>query len=772
MYFICSVHSRKMCAVLIVLLLLCSRGMGQNVIMTGQVRDSITKMPISGAIVFVPASGQQVLTDNAGKFSLGGTLDVPVMMRVSCVGYNDWQGEVDNDNNYIIDLSRKSYSLQDITITASMNNLYYTKILSQLDINAHPAKSAQDLLRLVPGLFVAQHQGGGKAEGIAVRGFDADHGTDFNVSVDGMPVNLPAHAHGQGYADLHFLIPELIDTYQWGKGPYYTSKGDFTTAGFVQFNTKDYLAKNFIKLEAGRFATTRMVGAVNLLTSKQQAAGKSLFIAGSGLYSNGGPFTDVPEHFKRFNGFGKFVTPIGRHSRLKASVSSLWSKWFSSGEIPERAVDLGYIDSRWGAFDSSQKGFTTRTNVIVQVNTDLGSDLQLNNEAYYSNYHFNLFTNFSGFYFYPDLGDEFRQYENRNLFGYTSTISKQNYLRNVQLSTQMGIGFRTDLIDPIGLDHTQDAQFLENIELGRARETNAFGFWGESLRWGKWLLDLGMRYDYFNYYYKNQSVNKIAKSLFDGAPPSTHSSIVSPKINVVYTFDSTFQLFVKAGKGFHSNDVRVVISRNGNEFLPAAYGIESGFNWKPIPRMYLNTSLWYLYLQSEFTYGSDLIDQPGGPLEASGKTLRYGIDFSGRYQVLNWLYAGLNLNWAHPRSMDDPKGSNYIPLAPTFTSTAELNIKFKKGLNGGISYRYMGDRPGNEDYSLKCNGYFVTDLSLKYTRKNYEFGLTVENLFNVKWDEVEREYTSRFKNESAPVDEMSYIPGVPFYPRLQFTYFF
>ena len=254
--------------------------------------------------------------------------------------------------------------------------------------------------------------------------------------------------------------------------------------------------------------------------------------------------------------------------------------------------------------------------------------------------------------------------------------------------------------------------------------------------------------------------------------PTQHEGTISPKINVVYTFNPAFQLYLKIGKGFHSNDVRGVIAQQGKQILPAAYSSDLGFNWKPIPKLYLNASIWYLYLQSEFTYASDLIDQPDGPVQLTGKTVRYGIDFSGRYQVNDWLYAGLNVNYAHPRCVDAPKGEDYIPLAPTFTSTGELNFKFNKGWNGGINYRYLHDRAGNEDYRLTGKGYFVTDLAINYTKKKYEIGLTVENLFNVKWDESEIDYTSQIKNEPNPVDQMSYIPGVPFFPKLRFAVFF
>lgn len=672
-------------------------------------------------------------------------------------------------NNHL----KNAVELKDVTITASTSPLTSTQILSALDLNAHPAKSAQDLLRLVPGLFISQHQGGGKAEQIFLRGFDCDHGTDINISVDDMPVNLPAHAHGQGYADLHFLIPEIISNYNWGKGPYYASKGDFTTAGFVNYNTKDFLDQNFVKAEAGRFTTGRLVAGINLLNNKAREKGRSFYIAGEGNYSNGGPFTQVPEHFQRYNFFTKLVTPLGEKNILSIELSTLWSKWRSSGEVPERAASEGYMNGRWGAIDSFQTGYTTRTNFILKLKSRLNNNLTWTNQAFCSNYLLNLYTNFTFYYYFPKEGDEFRQYENRNLFGYHSTLSQINHAGNTSFNTDYSAGFRTDLINPVGLDHTERGQILEKIQYGKAHETNIYGYVDENIRNGNWLFNIGLRYDYFHFYYLNMATDTFATNIYKpGLSPDAHAATLSPKLNIEYTFNNVFQMYLKAGKGFHSNDVRVVIAQQGKEILPSAYGTDLGFNWKPFPKMFINTALWYLFLQSEFTYGSDLIDQPGGPMEESGRTVRYGIDFSGRYQMLDWLYAGLNVNWAHPRSIDDPKGENYLPLAPTFTSTGELTFTFPSGWNGGINYRYLHDRAGNEDYSLTAHGYFITDLAINYTKKKYEIGLAIENLFNTKWNEAEIEYTSQLKGEPAPVDEMSYIPGVPFFPKLKFTVFF
>src|SRR6201996_7797359 len=204
--------------------------------------------------------------------------------------------------------TKEPSELKEVIITSHTNNLTTSRTLSSIDLNMQPVRSAQDLLRLVPGLFIAQHQGGGKAEQIFLRGFDADHGTDVSISVDGIPVNMVSHAHGQGYADLHFLIPETVKSYDFGKGPYYTTKGDMCTAGFVDYETKNVLENNMVKIEGGQFSTGRIVAGVNVLKNKA-------YIAADALYTNGGPFL-FPEHFKRYNLFGKYSSQISPKTKL------------------------------------------------------------------------------------------------------------------------------------------------------------------------------------------------------------------------------------------------------------------------------------------------------------------------------------------------------------------------------------------------------------------------------------------------------------------------
>jgi len=757
---------------LLLFLLFCSSALAAQGIagIKGKVQDKITHEALEAAIITDIHSGNIEITDKNGKFTFNNVKGDSLYVAV--IGYKSQLIKAAPDKPLIVELERGAITLKDVTIVnSSLLKTYHN--LSILDLDMQPVKSAQDLLRLVPGLFIAQHQGGGKAEQIFLRGFDADHGTDVNVSVDGIPVNMVSHAHGQGYADLHFLIPETVSGYDFGKGPYYSDKGDFTTAGYVTYNTKTVLGQDMVKVEAGQFNTFRTVALINLLSEKALKKGTSAYIAGEGLYSNGGPFI-LPEHFTRYNLFGKFNTKVGNNSKLTAIVSTLASGWRASGEIPDRAVAEGYIPNRFGALDSSQGGYTTRTNASLKLSTNLGNGWTMDNQLWYSHYYFNLISNFTFYYYFPTTGDEFRQKDERDLGGYNGKIYKSTTINDMTFTSTAGAGFRYDNIYPLELDHTENGQFLGYLQYGRAKELNANTYFDESLSLGKWLFNAGLRADYFHFYYQNLAPNEdtFANGVFTTLNPNAQKAIVSPKLSAEYTFNPEFQLYLKAGKGFHSNDARVVIANQGFEVLPAAYGADLGMNWKPLPNLYINTAIWYLYMQQEFTFGQDLIDQPGGPVTPSGRSVREGIDFSARYQLTPWLFASLNVNPAKPRYIDSVRGHDYIPLAPTLTSTAALDFRFKNGINGGISYRYLHNRAANSDYTLTAQGYFIPDLAINYTQKRYELGITIENLFNQQWDESQFEYISQLKNETHPVDQVSYTPGVPFFAKFKVSVFF
>ena len=732
----------------------------------GKVIDELTKQPVEYANIKAAAAGKTAATDKFGNFQISLPTDTATLL-VSYLGYNARQISLSaSAKRSVITLNRGAIDLKEVQISPNLNNgSFHT--LSNLDLNLRPVNSSQDLMRLVPGLFIAQHMGGGKAEQIFIRGFDADHGTDLNVSVDGMPVNMVSHIHGQGYADLHFLIPETVDTYDFGKGPYYTDHGDFTTAGYLSYNTKDALSHSMISLEGGRFNSFRALGVIDLLGAKAKQNGENAYIAGEYNYTDGA--FKLPEKYKRTNLFGKYTKQLGENNKLSLTASTFSTTWVASGEIPERAVagNTTAIDAdgkpykiaeyanplnRFGTIDSAQGGKTSRVNAVAKLTTDLKNNWSLENQLYYTHYTFTLHVN-STFFVEDSLnGDERQQHETRDLFGYNGKLSKTSYLGKSVLTSTLGLTSRFDRTYGSAYTNvTEQYQYLGTINEGDIRQNNSALYVDESLESGKWLINAGARVDYFNFGFYDTTKTNV---------------IVSPKFNVQYTADNTLQLYLKAGKGFHSNNAIAVIGNNGLQTLPAAYGADLGLNWKPIPHLYINAALWYLYLQQEFVYTDD------GDIAPGGKTKREGVDFSARYQLAKWLFADLNINLARPRLADSAKNAGYLALAPTFTSTGGLDFKLDNGINGGLSYRYLHSRPGNNTNTLIADGYYVTDLKVNYTKKRYEVGLTIENLFNTRWNEFEAEEVSRLRGEAAPVDQMSFTPGTPFFAKLRVAVFF
>lgn len=725
-------------------------------VIKGKVIDKASGEPLENAIVSANASLQTAITDQQGNFELRAAHRAD-SIRVSFVGYlGQYLSIVKTDKPLLIEMARGSVDLKAVTIQALPNNASFSTI-SNIDLNMHALNSAQDLMRLVPGLSLMQHQGGGIADHIFFRGFDADHGTDVAVSVDDMPLNLVSHAHGQGFSDLHFMIPELVTKLEYGKGPYYSDHGDFNTSSYLAFKTADVLDRSEVKLEGGQFNTGRVVAVVNLLSDKARQRGESAYIAGEAFYTDG-PF-NYAEHFNRGNLFGKYMVNIAPKSQLKVTLSTFNSNWRSSGEIPLRAVTEGLI-SRWGYIDSAQGGNTARTTAILRLTTALSDHLTLQNQVYYAHYFFNL--NYDETFFADDSinGDQLRQRESRDLYGYNGKLALHSYLNNGgELTSSAGLGFQMNNIHGSELSHTRNYNdVLQYIQHGNVREWTLNAYLDEQYRSGKWLFDAGVRLDYLNFYYMD---------LLNPVEPAIGKTVASPKLNVEYTFNNRIQVYGKLGKGFHSNDAKVVAENKGIDVLPAAYGADIGINWKPIPQLYLNAAVWYLFLQQEFTYNGD-----DGTFSPGDQTKREGIDLSARYEFTRWLYADFDINLCRARDAQAPKGNNYLPLSVPLYSSGGLYVKLPNGLNGGWSVRYMKNRPATSDNTLVAQGYFLNDLTANYTKRKYEIGLEIQNVFNATWRDAQYEVVSRLKNEPAPVDDISFTPGMPLFAKLKLAVFF
>ncbi|MEQ1798532.1 MAG: TonB-dependent receptor plug domain-containing protein [Lacibacter sp.] len=716
---------------------------------SGRILDSISNEPLDGAVI--QTRSKTITSAKDGSFTVELQKNEQTIL-ISAIGYGLHEINTESAAKTIL-LKPTAFNLKELLISSAGTKTISNSI-SKIDLSIRPVNSAQDFLRYVPGLFIAQHQGGGKAEQIFLRGFDVDHGTDVQITVDGIPVNMPSHAHGQGYADLHFVIPELVKHIDYGKGSYYAEQGNFNTAGYVELQTANRLTKNTLQLETGLFNSFRGLAMYNLLPEKSKK--QSAYIAAEYLYSDGA--FESPQHFNRFNLWGKYNVQLNEKTKLIIQANLFNSKWDASGQIPERAVNSGTI-TRFGAIDDTEGGYTGRINFSAKLTQRLHNNNLLEHQLYYSHYHFNLFSNFTFFLNDPVNGDQIRQSEARDIYGWQSTYQIKRTAGATDFISSFGTGLRFDATHHSALAHTKNkTELLEQIQLGNINEANAWFYADEKIQRGNWLFNIAVRADYFSFAY----INKLVASL-----PSQQKLIFSPKFNIQYTASKQLQLYFKNGKGFHSNDTRVVLPQTGRQILPASYGSDLGIIWKPVASLFINAAIWHLFLEQEFIYVGDK-----GIVEPGGKTRRVGADISVRWQPLKNLYADVNLNLSKGRSIEQAKGQNYIPLAPAFTSTGGISYQHSKGMNASLRYRYLKNRPANEDNSIIAKGYFVTDASVSYAISKLELGIVLENIFNTNWNEAQFATTSRLKNEPAEVTELHFTPGTPFFAKLKIAFTF
>ncbi len=652
----------------------------------------------------------------------------------------------DFKNPIQVKLREKKIDLGQIVISNKLKSL---KMMTNIDLSLNPVNNAQELMRHMPGLFIGQHAGGGKAEQIFLRGFDIDHGTDINISMDGLPVNMVSHAHGQGYADLHFIIPETIKQIDFDKGPYSAMKGNFATAGYIDFQLKDRLENSSISMEIGQFNHQRTTALIDLTGANER---HWAYLAGSYTTTDGA--FESPQNFSRLNLLGKYTMNINNNDKISILLSHFTSRWDASGQIPDRAVKAGLIN-RFGAIDDTEGGQTKRTNVLIEHQKFLNSKTSLNSRFFFTNYQFELYSNFTFFLQNPTLGDQIRQFENRNLFGMESALKKEFQLNNFDLFLRSGLGFRLDQVMDNELSRTQNRKnTLQYLSLGDVLEANMYGFISADLDFGKLLFQPGLRLDYFDFSYED-----ALDSLYNFQ--SVNKAIFSPKANLVFSPNAKWQLFAKTGLGFHSNDSRVVVVQNGREVLPSAFGIDVGGIWKPSKKLMLTSTAWYLFLEQEFVYvGDEAIIEP------SGRTRRMGLDLGIRYQVGPSLMFNGDLTYTYARSIDDAEGNNLIPLAPDFTATGGINYS-DKSFSGALQFRYLDNRPANEDNSIIAKGYFVTDFNFNYSYKKIQLGIEIQNLFNTEWNETQFATESRLRDELESVEEIHFTPGTPFFTKFK-----
>jgi len=614
------------------------------------------------------------------------------------------------------------------------------------DFELRPIGSVQDILRVTPGLVLVQHAGGGKANQYFLRGFDSDHGTDLALSIDGIPINMVSHAHGQGFADTNFIIPEVVERVQITKGPYFASQGDLATSGAVNLVSRDDFEHSSVAAGLVDSPGHGSAGYRSLaIASPKFDAGsiKATFAAEIGRTN--GPF-DRPDNFDRYKLFNKltFVNPTWS---LSVGETSYAGSWFGSGQIPDRAVQSGQV-SRFGTIDPDEGGDTARHQAFMLYRLWPNSSSQLDALAYAGTYRFNLFSNFTLYLRDPDNGDEIEQVDRRVFYGGKVAYRVVHQLGPVTLDTTIGADARSDDIHG-ELWYTARRRQLTAVRSDDMHETLMGAYVNEEIApFPRLRLNVGGRADLLAFAVDN----KLAAP--DPTAPTSGVGAAhqfSPKASAIATaFDrpgAELDIYLDYGHGFHSNDVRGAFTQPPVTPLTRAVGEEVGARARLFGRWDLAAALWQLDLASETVWVGDEGTTAAGP-----PTHRRGIEFETRYEITRWLAADLDLTFTRARFAISNANGGGLALAPKQTWAGGLSARHGLGsgvARAGLRFFGIGDRPASDDGVLVAQGFTEVDLQVGYRMPWFDLSLGVENLLDQQFRSAQFATTSRLPTEPA-----------------------
>lgn len=610
-----------------------------------------------------------------------------------------------------------------------------------------PQGRPAQVLRLIPGFIAVEHSGGaGKADQYFLRGFDADHGTDVAFFSDGMPVNLRSHAHGQGYADLNFIIPETIEGLDVRKGAYHAEIGDFGTAGAVNFKTRDVVREGVVQLAGGQFDTQRHL----LMFSPTRGRIRTL-LAAEGYYTNG-PFQN-DNRYVRANVMGKATLNPGPRSELSLTGTYHQARWNASGEIPLRAVQAGSLD-RFGAIDPTEGGHTTRGTGRLNYHYDTTTGGRFYADAYAQYYRMDLFSNFTFLLNDPVNGDGFLQADRRVVYGGSTGWRQAGRAADMEGAVTAGVQVRVDDVHARLGPQTRRTPTGVTAD-GDVLEASYSPFVKGELQPASWIrLVGGLRSEFFTFDVRNRCASCAVRSA-----GRTTSSIVLPKASLILGPWWTTEFFANYGEGFHSNDARAAIT-SGSAPLARARTYEVGVRSKPwgSDGMELTGTLWAVELNSELVFAGDQ-----GTTQIRGASRRRGLEVAARGPIVGPLSFNGSVTWTKAEFTN----GNAIPLAPELTAFGAAILKWPDGLTAQLQATYLGVRPLTEDKSVKSPSWLTFDLSTRYQlpvkmdRGRLEAFFFVQNLLDAQWEQATFAFRSRLQGEPAGVTDIHFVPGNP-----------
>ena len=627
-------------------------------------------------------------------------------------------------------------------------------------MNARPFSRPGEVLEAVPGLIVTQHSGEGKANQYFLRGYNLDHGTDLAIWVDDVPVNMRTHAHGQGYADLNWLMPETINALDIRKGPYFADEGDFSSAGNLHIGLIDSVPKAIAQITAGSFGYRRVFGMDSAKIGDKIGDG-TLLIAGEAATYNG-PWVN-PDDMRKLNALVRYTqgTALDGFSITGMAYSN---KWNSTDQVPQRAIASGQI-GLYGSEDPSDGGNTNRFALSLRgaVTDDAGS---WKANAFIVKSQLDLFNNFTYFLSDPTLGDQFHQHDDRIMAGANASRTLDGSFAGRPMQTTFGVQTRYDDID-LALTDTFQRSFLSNVRSDRVGEGSVGVYAQNTLQWTSWLrTTVGWRGDYYA-----ANVN----SIFD-ANNSGHASagIGSPKFTMVLGPFNKTEFFLGAGLGMHSNDARgATITEDpadpsnklsASPLLVRTKGAEVGVRTKIVSGLDSSLSVFLLDQDSEIVFRGD-----AGDTEASRPSRRYGLEWTNHYRPSSWLDLDADLAMTHARFIgyDSDQAAiyeslagypqaqlgnapgNYIPNAPAMVASAGITLGEKTGPFGTLRWRYLASSPLTEDNAFRSPATSIFNGRVGYRDANgWRIQLDVLNLLNTKTNQITYAYGSLIKTDA------------------------
>ena len=615
------------------------------------------------------------------------------------------------------------------------------------EIILQPQGRPSQVLRLIPGMVAVEHSGGaGKADQYFLRGFDADHGTDVAFFSDGMPINLRTHAHGQGYTDLNFIIPETVEGLDVVKGAYLPEYGDFATAGAVNFRTRQVVQEGLAQATGGQFDTHRYL----LMFSPTKERIRSLF-AVENFYTNG-PF-EHDNRYLRTNALGKVTSNLTGRDEISFKATFLKSKWNGSGQIPLRAVESGSL-GRFGAIDPSEGGTTLRATGVMNYHYDTTTGGQFFANAYGQYYRLDLFTNFTFVLNDPVNGDGIQQSDRRVVYGGDFGYKRRFDLMGMPTIGTLGFQARIDDVHArLGLQTRRAGTgvLLDND----VRSASYAPFMKIEVQPMSWMrLSGGLRWETFTFDVRNRCATCAERP--EGR---TSSGILLPKTSLMFGPWATTEFFVNYGEGYHSNDARSAIQA-GSSPLSRARTYEVGFRsrpWGPDGLEFIATA-WRIELQSELVFAGD-----EGTTKIRGPSRRQGLEVAARGKAWGPLYVNGSFTWTHAEF----RNGEAIPLAPEYTAYGAAIVRWPEGLISQLQATYLGARPLIEDRSIKSPSWIVFDWSQRYrlpvvlSHGRLEAFYFVQNLFDTDWEQTIFAFESRLPSEASPVTGIHFVPGNP-----------